>query len=253
MITIEVPTECPSCGGELEWVKDQIYCRNTSCPAQSSKKIEHFSKTMKIKGLGPVAIQKLQITYLPEIYAYSQQDMAEALDSTKIAEKLYLEIGNSMKASLNRLLPAFSIPLVGNSASKKLAVVCEGIEDITDATCKQAKLGAKTTENLMNWIEDNTLLIEELPFSFKFEKPRSSGNNGIVCISGRLKSYKTKAEATSVLEDLGYTVKSSLTKDVTILINESGIESAKTLKARDSGTTIVTNLKDFIGEINDTT
>ena len=50
------------------------------------------------------------------------------------------------------------------------------------------------------------------------------------------------------LEELGYVVKASLTKDVTILVNESGIESAKTIKARDSGVQIITNLLDFIGE-----
>jgi len=69
-----------------------------------------------------------------------------------------------------------------------------------------------------------------------------------VCISGRLKSYKTKAEATKVLEKLGYIVKSSLTKDVTILVNEGGVESAKTKTAAQRGITIVTNLLEFIGE-----
>jgi hypothetical protein len=39
-----------------------------------------------------------------------------------------------------------------------------------------------------------------------------------------------------------------LTKDVTILINESGVESAKTKKARDSGVQIITNLLDLTGE-----
>jgi hypothetical protein len=39
-----------------------------------------------------------------------------------------------------------------------------------------------------------------------------------------------------------------LTKDVTILVNESGVESAKTKKARESGVEIITNLLDFIGE-----
>ena len=56
---------------------------------------------------------------------------------------------------------------------------------------------------------------------------------GIVCISGKLKSYKTKAEAAKVLKECGYTIKDSVTKDVTILVNESGIESQKTIKARE--------------------
>jgi NAD-dependent DNA ligase len=63
-----------------------------------------------------------------------------------------------------------------------------------------------------------------------------------------LKSYKTKAEAANILKECGYTIKDSVTKDVTILVNESGIESQKTIKARESGVTIVENLVDFLGE-----
>jgi NAD-dependent DNA ligase len=90
-----------------------------------------------------------------------------------------------------------------------------------------------------------------LPFTFRFSEASSITSvepKGTVCISGKLNSYKTKAEATKVLEDLGYTVKSSLTKDVQILINESGIESSKTQKARESGVQIIENLKTFILE-----
>jgi NAD-dependent DNA ligase len=72
-------------------------------------------------------------------------------------------------------------------------------------------------------------------------------SKGTVCISGRLSSYKTKAAAANELERTGYIVKSSLTKDVTILVNESGIESAKTQAARERGVKIITNLKEIIG------
>jgi NAD-dependent DNA ligase len=71
-------------------------------------------------------------------------------------------------------------------------------------------------------------------------------DRGVVCITGKLKSFKTKAEAGSALIGLGYIVKSSLTKDVTILVNESGIESAKTKQARDSGIEIITDLKSYL-------
>ncbi len=71
---------------------------------------------------------------------------------------------------------------------------------------------------------------------------------GAVCISVHLKSFKTKADATEALKAAGYEVKSSLTKQVTHLINEGGQESAKTKQARDTGITIVTNLSEFLGE-----
>ena len=71
-------------------------------------------------------------------------------------------------------------------------------------------------------------------------------NRGVVCITGKLKSFKTKAQAGTVLASLGYVVKSSLTKDVTILVNESGIESAKTKQARESGIEIITDLQSYL-------
>ena len=62
-----------------------------------------------------------------------------------------------------------------------------------------------------------------------------------------LKSFKTKADAgKALLTTLGYKVKTSLTKDVTILVNESGIESAKTKQARESGIEIVTDLESYL-------
>lgn len=245
---IIAPTNCPSCNSELEWSNDLLYCRNPSCGVKLEKKVEHFAKTLKIKGLGPVTIRKLNLTDIEQIYWLTEELIEELLSSKKLAEKLFKEIENSKNADLTRLLPAFSIPLVGKSASGKLAAVCTHIYEITEETCRQAGLGAKTTKNLLDWINHNGYLIDSLPFSFKFDKPKQTGERGIVCITGKLKSYKTKAEATKVLTDIGFTVKSNLTKDVMILINESGIESAKTKKARESGVTIVTNLKDFIGE-----
>jgi len=248
-VRLIIPPEfCPSCGSALKWQNDLLYCRNTSCGEQLGKKIEHFAKSLKIKGLGPATLSKLELNSIADLYFLEEMDLSKYIGSDRMAEKLCKEIQNSEKVTLNRLLPAFAIPLVGNSVSEKLATVCHNISDIDDDTCRQAGLGPKTTSNLLDWIEDNAALIDELPFSFNFEKPRLTGNMGVVCISGRLKSYKTKAEATDVLQKLGYTVKSSVTKDVTILINESGIESAKTKRARDAGITIVTNLKDFIGE-----
>jgi hypothetical protein len=69
---------------------------------------------------------------------------------------------------------------------------------------------------------------------------------GIVCITGKLSSYKTKAEAAKELKSRGFLVKSTLTKDVTILVNESGQESIKTKQAKDRGLTVIDNLLNFL-------
>ncbi len=248
MQTITAPSTCPSCGSKLELSFPLLYCRNPSCGDQSSKKIEHFAKTLKIKGLGPAAINSLFLESINDIYAISEYEIVDLLGSRKLGEKLFTEIENSIKAPLNILLAAFSIRLIGKTASEKLSAVCESIHDINEDSCAEAGLGPKATESLLGWIEEEYPLLE-LPHSFVFESPKIR-TGGVVCISGKLKSFKTKAQATEALEQHGYTVKSSVTKDVTILVNESGVESQKTQKARESGITIVENLLIFLGETN---
>ena len=249
MTFIEAPTTCPSCDSVLEDVNHLLYCRNPQCGEKSLKLIEHFAKTLKIKGLGPATIKKLNIVSLEELYELSFDTIAEALSSDRLAVKLVDELQRSRSAPLNVLLPAFSIPLIGKSAAEKLSRVCKDIEEIDYDLCRKAGLGDKASSNLTSWIEDEFYYVSLLPFDFQFDSPRAVvESKGTVCISGKLSSFKTKAEANAKLQELGYVTKTSLTKDVTILVNESGVESAKTKKARESGVEIITNLLDFIGE-----
>ena len=251
MKRIVPPKICPSCLTDLVWEKDQIFCHNTLCGGKTSKKIEHFASTLKIKGLGPRTVEKLQITDLYDLYELPLEIMIEALQSEKLAVKLHREIQNSKATDLVDLLPAFSIKLIGRTSSKKICSVIKNISEINEETCKEAGLGPVATEHLLDWYYEEFLDgYERLPFrwiqTLKVSKPTE--NKGVVCISGRLKSYKTKAQATEYLEKLGYLVKSSLTKDVTILVNESGIESAKTRTAQERGVKIITNLNEIIGK-----
>ena len=242
------PTNCPSCSEALVWEKDQLFCHNTKCSGKTSKKIEHFASTLKIKGLGPKTVAKLQIIDYFDLYEMPLETMIEALQSEKLGVKLYREIQASKSVDLVQLLPAFSIKLIGRSASAKLCSVINTIDDIDEQVCMEAGLGPTATQNLLDWFyEEYTDGLDRLPFSWKTTvQQKTEIIQGIVCISGKLKSYKTKAAATEVLEKMGYLVKSSLTKDVNILVNESGIESAKTQAARDRGVKIITNLKEII-------
>jgi NAD-dependent DNA ligase len=246
MQIIQAPTSCPSCGSVLDVVNNLLFCRNTSCTSQTHKRLEHFAKTLKIKGLGPKAIQKLRVTTSRELYLLTLDDLVLLLESEKIGAKVFAEIQKSRGVPMNVVLPALSIPLIGNTAAKKLSAVCDGLGDIEPETCAEAGLGPKATENLLQYLAAHGHELLQHPFSFKFEKPIAVANKGVVCISGKLKSYKTKAEATEMLQQQGYTVKGSLTRDVTILVNESGIESAKTKSARDKGIQIINNLLDFL-------
>jgi len=224
-----------------------LFCKNTSCGTKLHKKLEHFAKTLKIKGLGPKAIEKLGVTTSQELYLLTKDDLVSLLESEKIGAKLFAELQVSKNVPMNIVIPALSIPLIGNTAAKKLATVCDTVHDINADTCESAGLGPKATDNLLSYLSENGIALLDHPFSFKFEKPQVVlAQKGVVCISGKLKSYKTKAEAAEILQQKGYDIRASLTRDVTVLINESGIESQKTQKARDAGVQIITNLQQFL-------
>jgi DNA ligase (NAD+) len=247
---IEIPTECPCCNYPLELVNDQLFCRNTACGAQLNKKVEHFCKTLGIKGMGSRTVEKLGLSDITELFYLDSEQVVETLGSEKVALKLLDEIERSKSADLATVIASFSIPLVGSTASKKLCEVVTSVDEISYDTCKQAGLGDKVTQNLVSWLEtDFQEMREFLPFSFKSQKNSNTNTNQkTICITGKLSSYKTKAEAYKLLEEAGYTPVESVTKTTNYLVDEEDKGSSKRKKAESLGITIITNLNTFLKE-----
>jgi DNA ligase (NAD+) len=247
---IKIPTNCPCCDYILELVNDQLFCRNQACSAQLGKKLEHFCKTLGIKGMGAKTLEKLQLTDITEIYYLELDEIIESLGSEKIAVKLLDEINRSRNSDLATILPAFSIPLVGNTAAQKIAKVVNSVEDINTELCRKAGLGEKVTNNLISWLETDFVEMKEfLPFSFKASnKPVANVSAKSVCITGKLTSFKTKAEAAKALEQAGFKVTESVTKQTNYLVDEDNKGSTKRTKADELGITIIENLSQFLNE-----
>lgn len=249
---ITIPTHCPCCDYPLELVNDQLFCRNQACSAQLDKKIEHFCKTLGIKGMGPKAIEKLQLADITEIYYMDVDQVTEALGSERVATKLLAEIDKSRSADLQQVLPAFSIPLFGNTAAAKLCTVVQSVDDITFEKCKEAGLGDKVSENLISWLQtDFQEMREFLPFSFKVSRQvqAPSADAKSVCITGKLQSFKNKAEAYAALTAAGFRPVESVTKTTSYLVDEDNKGSSKRTKADQLGIEIIQNLNQFLKEI----
>lgn len=250
---ITIPHTCPACGSTLERVQDQLFCRNDSCPAQLYKRVEHFTKTLGIKGFGPKTVEKLALDSIAEIYYLEFEDVAIALGSERMAQKLLIEIEQSKLASLDKVIAAFSIPLIGQTLASRLCQVINTIDDITPEKCKEANLGDKATANLISWLQTEFQEVREfLPFDFRAsgKSVASTSDNGksiaSVCITGKLVTFKTKAEATTALQSAGYSVVDTVNKNTDFLVDEGDKGSAKRKKADEIGTPTITNLKDFL-------
>ncbi len=249
MSQIVCPINCPCCDYKLERVVDQLFCRNTACPAQLQGKLVHFCKTLGIKGFGPKTVEKLNLQDLTELFYLDRNETIATLGSEKVTDKLLDEIERAKSASLATVLASFSIPLIGGTASTKIASVVSNIEQIDPLKCKEAGLGEKATANLMNWLETEYLELKEfLPFNFSSQSSKPvNADAKTICITGKLKSFKTKAEATTILINAGFRVVETLTKTTNYLVDEENKNSSKRQKAEEYNIEIITNLLDFIG------
>lgn len=248
---IIIPKVCPSCNYPIQLRNDQVFCVNPSCTARLNKKLEHFAKTLGIKGFGPKTIEKLNLLDLTELFYLDREELISILGSEKVVDKLLNEVERAKSAPLATILAAFGIELIGGTASAKIAGVVRSIDEINPETCKEAGLGDKATANLINWLQTEYKELEEfLPFNFNTQISLPENTNAeVVCITGRLKSFKTKAEATTTLINLGFRVSESVTKTTNYLVDEENKNSSKRKKAEEYGIPIISNLLDFINKV----
>ena len=233
---LEIISNCPSCGTLLERVKDQLFCRNSNCAAQSSKAVEHYAKIMKIKGLGPKTVESLNLTEPREIYEPETQQKAETILGQKLASKLIAEIEKSKEVNFEVFLEAMGIPHIGNGRAKKLAEHVNSIEEINAESCNKAGLGPVATSSILGWVKAQTFN-KPMPITFKCKVAKKQTDIK-VCITGKLSGY-TKAKAADLLSSLNIATVNSVTKDTTYLICDKPKGSAKEKKAEALGIEIL--------------
>lgn len=237
---IIAPVDCPSCGSSLELVKDQLFCRDAGCDAKSTKQVEHFVKVMKIKGLGPKTIERLELTSIPDVYNLTEAALIDVLGEV-MGPKIYNSIEASKTPEACVYMSAFSIPLFGNSAAKKVGKYVASFDALTSEVCEKAGIGQKATSNVLDWIEKvwkgrqyNELLsiVQPQGTSTPASAEESPKELGItVVITGKLNDFKNRSDAQAYLTSLGYTVKSGVTASINYLIDEEGRSSSSTKKA----------------------
>lgn len=239
---IEIPTHCPVCDSKLERVNDQLFCNNLMCDAKAFRKIVHFVKAMKIKGLGEKTIEKLNLDSINSIYNLSKNYIISQLGE-KLGEKLYNEIENSKNTTVDKYITSFGIPLVGKTASEKLARHTDNIWNIDKNICKLAGLGNIATNNLIDWILHNQDKYMDLPITTTSDLVYSNAPevNLKVCVTGKLKDFTSREKAKEHLKDYGVQVVSSVSKNITYLICDiEGSTSSSVRKAEKLNIPIIT-------------
>lgn len=256
---IVIPENCPSCGSTLENVNGQLFCRNkASCPAQSSKLVENFCKKMKIKGFGEKTVAKLELTTITGLYDLTEQRLTCVLGD-KVGSKLFTEIQNTQTSEFANVLGSLGIKLIGKVAAEKLATQVNSFQEITVKACKDAGLGEKATESLMEWLKslEGMDTVESLDNFMTFTVVEQSAkptqeHKFDVCITGKLNDFSGRSKAADYLSQFGITVKGSVTKTVKYLVceDESKKGSSSYKKAIANDVPIVT-IKELIKNIGE--
>lgn len=151
---IHFVTECPICGTKLVRIYGEAawYCPNKyGCQPQITGKIEHFCarRMMNIDGIGEETAELLfdcgLVERIADIYDLTQEKL-EALEriGTKTAAKIMQGIEDSKKVPFERVIYALSIPNVGETTSKRLAI------------------GVKSMENLQNMTEEEITAVQDI-------------------------------------------------------------------------------------------
>jgi DNA ligase (NAD+) len=250
MKKVKIITECPSCSYQLTRVKDQLFCKNNECLATQGKKVLHFLKAMKIKGLGEKTVEKLCIESIHDIYNMEEVFIKNTIGD-KLGDKLVIEIQQSKQTNLEKVLTAFSIPLIGSTAAKKLNKVVSEIDNITFEICKEVGLGDKAAQSLIDWIVSIYPKYKDLPLDLEANSTSESQTNKIntkVCITGKLEDYRSRELASSYLESKGITIVSGVSKTLDYLVCEDNKPSSKLSKANSYGIPII-SIKNLIEEI----
>jgi DNA ligase (NAD+) len=187
---------------------------------------------MKIKGLGPKSIEKLELTDVPEIYALEEVELTEVLG--KVGETIFKNIQASKRIDFSTFLASLSIPLIGQTVSKKIGEFSNSLTALDDLLLSKAGVGEKARSNLLQWLENYVEIFSSLPIVFD---PIKVGVKkvelGKVCITGKLADFSNRTQAKACLEELGYKVVGTISKTLDYLVDEQDSKSSKNTKAKD--------------------
>lgn len=202
-----------------------------------TKSLEHFIKTIGIKGLGPAYIKKANLVYIADLYKPRDWSILGA-NGYKIQE----EIERSKTKPYELVLAALGIPGVGKSAAKLIVSKISHFKNLRDVELVDITgIGPATINSILNWLDANEEWVNALPLQLHQELRVNdiTTNKGSkkVCITGRLDM--TRDQLAEILTDKGYRVTSAVTKDCYALITAGDKTSAKYKKASEQDTIII--------------
>jgi DNA ligase (NAD+) len=202
----------------------------------TSKVLEHFIKTIDIKGLGPASVKKMGLTHPVDIFDDQNWDKLGANGA-----KVEAEIERTKTKPYDIVLASLGIPGVGRTASKLIISKIPAFRNLRDIETTEIKgIGPSTVESVLSWLDENEEWVTTLPLQLEqnvtVEETVGTPARKI-CITGKLDM--TRGDLADRLEAKGFKVSSTVTKDCYALITGGDTSSSKYKRAVTLGVTII--------------
>jgi DNA ligase (NAD+) len=202
----------------------------------TSKVLEHFIKTIDIKGLGPASVKKMGLTHPVDIFDDQNWEKLGANGA-----KVEAEIERTKTKPYDIVLASLGIPGVGKSAAKLIISKIPAFRNLRDIETTEIKgIGPSTVDSVISWLDENEEWVTALPLQLEqnVTVEETVGTPARkVCITGKLDM--TRGDLADRLEAKGFKVTSTVTKDCYALITGGDNTSSKYKRAVTLGVTII--------------
>ncbi len=253
----KMPVKCPECNSDIVRLEGEVAhrCVNISCPAQLKEHIRHFASrsAMDIEGLGEKVSSQLfdakLITDPADLYFLSKEQLV-ALDrqAEKSAQNLIEAIEKSKNPVLDKFIYALGIRHVGERTAKLLAahfgnmknLIAANVEDLTAIN----EIGPEIAASILEFFHEQKNIDVMNKFSKAGVTPQKKEISGNAPLQGKSFVFTGtmqgmgRNDAKNIVENLGGTIHSSVTKSTSYVV--AGSEpGSKVDKAKSSGIKII--------------
>jgi DNA ligase (NAD+) len=202
----------------------------------SSKVLEHFIKTLDIKGLGPASVKKMGLTHPVDLFEDQNWNLL-GVNGTKVQA----EIERTKTKPYDLVLASLGMSGVGKRASKLILSKIPAFRNLRDIETVDIKgIGPSTIESVLSWLDENEEWVLTLPLQLEqnvtVEEVVGTPARKI-CITGKLDM--TRNQLGDILEKLGFKVTNTVTKDCYALITGGDTTSSKYKKANTMGISVI--------------
>ncbi len=271
---IDIPSECPVCGGETKIHADGgtkvLMCKNPGCLAKQVKRFSLFVSrdAMNIEGLSEQTLLKLigkgYIRSFPDIFNLADYEDG-IVEMEGFGEKSYAKLMESIETARHttpaRVLTALGIPGIGVTMAGQIARACENkwerVISLKESDLLEVDgVGDVMSRDYAAFFADSsnhemiTRLRDCLELDESFEERGTSLAGKVFVITGSLNHYSNRKELKQEIEAEGGKVAGSVSASTDYLItNNPNSGSSKNRTAKELGVDIITedDVREMLG------